>query len=448
MGVFRIQDFVDSQPARPVHFIVLGLCTMVMFIDGLDIFMVGKIAPAIAKGFGEAPEAMKLVIFAQQIGLSIGAFVATPLADRYGRRTMLIASASIFGVLTLGAAFSTTLMQFAILRGLSGIFLAGGLPMAVALLAEFTPQYRRGSFIAIAMTGYSAGGAAGGAIAAWLIDLYGWQSGFWIGGLLPLAIVPLMLLLLPESLQFLAGRNALDPRVARSIERLQPTIVLTGDEEFVAGDGSAQAGDTGLFDIFREGRARTTALIWIACVFSMSNIALMGFWLPTFFNSMAGVPIQRFAVYAMISFAGGLIGTLTMGWLMDRFAPSRLIPLFYLCLAASLVGLGTLPFATPAFVVVLLFWNFFQTGGQTGINTLMAQVYPASMRSTGLGWAGGAGRVGGIILPPLGGLALSHRLPLQTTMMIVALMPLLVAVAIAMLRGNGRPAVVGDPVPT
>ncbi|HTU10646.1 MAG TPA: MFS transporter [Allosphingosinicella sp.] len=446
MASFNVQEFIDRQPVRSPHYAMLGICGIAMFIDGLDVFMVGKIAPAIAQGLGEERSAMGFVFLLQQIGLAIGAFVATPLADRFGRKRMLIISSLIFGVLTLATAFVTTLTQLAVLRGLAGLFLSGGLPMAVSLVAESTPRHRRGTFIAISFACYSIGSTlGGGAIAAWLIDDFGWQSGFWVGGMLPLLSVPLMYFFLPESLQFTVSRNPHDPRIPAMLRRIDRNVVLDGSEDFVAGDGSNRADKARLTDIFRGGRARTTTLIWLACVCSMGTSALLAAWLPTFFEQMAGIPIQRFAVYAMIGFIGGLVGTLSMGWLMDKFRPSRIIPLFYFGLAATMIGLATVPFGTPVFVGVMIAMSLFQVGGQTGLNTLMTQIYPASMRSTGIGWAGGAGRIGGIVLPLFGWWATSEHFSLELTMTLIATMPLAVAAIILMVRDKKAPPPVTGP---
>ncbi|MBL8552157.1 MAG: MFS transporter [Hyphomonadaceae bacterium] len=434
MATFNVQEFVDRQPLRPVHYLMLAVCGLAMFIDGLDVFVVGKVAPAIARGMGETPAAMTIVFLFQQIGLAIGAFLATPLADRYGRKRMLIVCMLIFGLLTLAAALATSLLQLAVLRGFAGVFLSGGLPMAISLVAEATPKKRRGMFIALSFAAYSTGSAAGGAIAAWLLDDYGWQSAFWIGGALPLVCVPLTLWLLPESLQFTVSRNANDPRIPAMLRRIDRHVALDGSEQFVAGDGSRSAEKARLTDIFREGRARTTTLIWCACILSMGNIALMAAWMPTFFQEMAGIPIQRFAISAMIGFAGGLAGTLVMGWLMDRLRPTRIIPAFYFCLAAAVVALGMTSFESSLFLGVLIAYNLFQTGGQTGLNTLMTQIYPASMRSTGIGWAGGAGRIGGIISPLFGGLAIAQHFSLQMTMSLIALAPLSVALLVLLIH--------------
>ncbi len=433
MAAFDVQDFIDHRKVSATHVAVLALGMAMMFVDGLDVFMVGKIAPAIAKGYGRPTSAMTTVFLMQQIGLAVGAFVTTPMADRFGRKRMMLVSAAAFGALTLATVLAQSLLQLAILRGVAGLFLSGMVPMAMSLVAEASPAKRRGTFIALALIGYTGGGAAGGAIAAWLIDDYGWRSAFWIAGLLPLACVPLMWLLVPESLQYMVSRNPGDPRIPRAVLRFAPELVLTGSEAFVVGDGSKRADKAGLLDIFRDGRARTTTILWLCCLLSMGNIALLASWMPSFFQEMAGVPIQRFAVTAMISFVGGLAGTLTMGWLLDRVRPSRLIPAYYLGNAAALVSLGVIPFASPAFLGLLTVWSLFQTGGQFGINALMTRIYPASARSTGVGWAGGAGRIGGIIAPLFGGFALASNMSLQQTMLLIALPSVAVALMLTLL---------------
>jgi len=440
-GEFDIQAFVDGQQLRPIHFRVLVLCGLVMFIDGFDVFMLGKIAPAIAAGFGQDVVALREVFLFQQIGLLVGAFAMTPLGDVIGRQKVLVGCSIAFGLLTLACLSAGSLFQLAVYRGLSGIFLSGVLPMAISLVAEFTPKRRRSTFVSLTLAFYTVGAAAGGAVAAWLIDDHGWQSGFWIGGVVPLLLAPLLLFLLPESAQFLAGRAGQGVRIARILRAIQPDLVLTGAEDFRAGDAlrSADERKGGILDIFRDGRARVTAVMWLACLFSMGNIALLAAWMPSFFQEMAGIRIQDFAIAAMIGFVGGFVGTITMGWLMDRVRPTRLIPLYYLANAVAVVTLAHVPFGTAAFVGVLLAWNFFQSGGQAGINTLVSQVYPASARSTGIGWAGGAGRIGGVILPQLGAIPLARHFTLETTLALIAIPSICVAILILFL-GQTRAA--------
>jgi AAHS family 4-hydroxybenzoate transporter-like MFS transporter len=437
MARFDIEAFIDRQPIGRTQVAVLLVCGLVCFIDGFDIFMIGKIAPAIAEGFGEPSEAMAFVFVCQQIGLAAGAFLVSPLADRFGRRRMLIWACALFGLITLASVHAQSLIQLAVLRGAAGLFMAAGLPIALALISEMTPARRRSTFVAMSLAGYSSGSAASGAVAAWLLDAYGWQSGFWIGGAVPLLCIPLLLFFIPESLKYRAERDPRHPDLAATIRRMDPTVVLAGDEVFVLGRKDVAPQKARLLDIFLEGRAWMTTIIWTACLLSMTNIALLANWLPTFFQEMEGIPVQRFAISAMIAYLGGVAGTLTIGWLMDRFGATRLIPLYYLGLCGALLAIAWVPFEASLFIVVLLFWNFVQTGGQGGLNTLITQVYPPRMRSTALGWAGGVGRVGGVVAPLYGGFAVAHDFSLELTLGLAALGPFLVAVLVYALGYNG-----------
>jgi AAHS family 4-hydroxybenzoate transporter-like MFS transporter len=180
----------------------------------------------------------------------------------------------------------------------------------------------------------------------------------------------------------------------------------------------------------------------------MTNTALLSAWLPTFFQEMAGVSIKDFAIVAMISYLGGVVGTLCIGWLMDRMRPALLLAGFYVMLAVCLSSLAWVPFGTVQFVMLATVWSFFQTGGQGGLNTMITHVYPPRMRSTALGWAGGAGRVGGVVAPIAGGFALAQHFSLQLTLALAACLPLTVALLMLLLSRvrHEEPEVAAQPV--
>jgi len=431
---------LDNQPFGRTQISVLILVVAAMFVDGYDIFMLGKIAPAVAEGVGVKPAAMTIVFLLQQIGLTIGSFVVSPLADRFGRKRALVWSLLIFGLITLATSLAHNIVQIAVLRGLAGISLAGTVPMGAALISEFAPRRLRSTVIGVAMVGYSAGNAAG-AGAAFLIPVYGWQAAFWVGGALPLLLTPLMAVFLVDSAVAQPRRTGAGSDLKRLVRRIDPRLDLSGDERFVLPERLPRE-RSGVFEIFRGGRARATTIIWICCFFSMGNIALLYAWLPSFFREMAGVSLQRFAVVAAIGFFGGVMGTLSVGRLMDWFGAGRLIPLFYGALAVSIFAIGQVPFDSPFFVLVLVVWSFFSAGGQSGLNMLMAQIYPPEMKSTGIGWAGGIGRIGGIVAPLLGGAALTYNWSLPMTMTTISIPPLIVAMLFLFMRGT--PQAVAD----
>ena len=424
---FDVEAFIDERPIGRREILMLVVCAMVLFIDGFDMYFFGKILPAIAEGLGAKPADMDVVIFWTYVGMTAGAFIMPPLADRIGRRPVLAICAAGFGVLSIMAVWADNVFHMAVLRGISGIFFSAMLPVGLAILSEMTPRKMRAAFMAMALVGFSSGNAASGVVAAWLLDLYGWQIGFWVGGLLGFAALPL-LLLIPESLAFRVSRNPQDVRIPATIKAIDPMVPVHGGEVFHMGEAPPPRRDLGPLALLQKRYIVQTIILWVACFLALGNIALLASWVATFFQELGGIPIQDFAISAMIAFAGGAIGTLTMGFLMDRVNPYWLITAFFLVEAVALYMMGQLPFGTIGFLAAMIAWQYTQVGGQTGINALATLSYPPEMRSSGIGWAGGWGRVSGMVLAPFAGaMALRMMLPLETIMALVASIAVVVA---------------------
>lgn len=430
---FDVEAFIDRRKIGAREIAMLAVCSVALFIDGFDMYFFGKILPAIAHGLDAKPADMDVVIFWTYVGMAVGAFLMPPLADKVGRRPVLGLCALGFGILSILGAHAHTVTQMAVLRGISGIFFSAMLPIGLALLSEMTPRKWRAGFMAIALVFFSAGNMGSGVIAAWLLDIYGWQIGFWVGGVLGFVAVPL-LFLIPESLAFRTRRNPSDAKIASTIRAMDATAPLHAGQVFRYGKAKPAERGLGPLALLQKPYFLQTILLWVACFIALGNIALLANWMATFFQELGGIPIQKFAISAMISFVGGATGTLVMGFLMDRINPYWLIAGFFLVEAVALFLLGQVPFSSGIFLVALIVWNFTQVGGQTGINNLATLSYPPEMRSSGIGWAGGWGRISGIVLAPFAGAAaLRMMLPLETIMMIIAAAAVLVAVLIVAL---------------
>ena len=438
---FDVAAFIDERPIGPREIATLVIVSLVLFIDGFDMYFLGKILPAIAEGLGGQSVDMAPVVNYQQIGMAIGAFLMPPLADRVGRKPVLTLCLLVFGSLSLWAAFSTSFDMLAWLRGVSGIFYSAMLPIALALLAESTPKRRRALFLSIALVCFSGGNLASGIMTAWWLPEIGWEGFFIAGGIVPMAAL-LLLAFVPESLSFRVNRNPADPHVAASIRKLDPAAEVPADAEFHLGD-QEEVSRFGPLAMFGRRYLIQTLLIFSACFFALGNIALLANYLATFMYEMRGLSLETFAFYMIIGYFGGASGTLAMGWLMDRVNPYWVIACYFLVDAAAILSIGYVPpQAAIAFVTALVVWNFCQVGGQTGINNLTTMSYPPEMRSSGLGWAGGIGRIGGIVFPALGGLALAAALPLETIMLVTAV-PALVVAALIFALGIVNGGVIG-----
>lgn len=430
---FDVARFIDERPIGPREIMTLAIVSIVLFIDGFDMYFLGKILPAIAQGLGGQSVDMRPVVNFQQIGMAIGAFIMPPLADRIGRKPVLGLCLLGFGSLSFWAAFSTSFEMLAWLRGISGVFFSAMLPVGLALLSEATPRRRRALFMSIALVCFSGGNLGSGVMVTWFLEDIGWEGFFIIGGIVPLMAL-LLLLMIPESLAFRVNRNPSDPGLMASLRRLGPRVAIPPGALFHMGD-QEKVERLGPLAMFGPRYRMQTILLFAICFFSLGNIALMANWLATFLYELADLPLATFAFYMVIGYFGGAAGTLVMGWLMDRVNVYWLMAGYFIVDAAAIVSLGFIPPQVGiAFVTALVVWNFAQVGGQTGINNLATLGYPPEMRSSGIGWAGGVGRLGGIVFPALGGVALAAALPLPT-IMLAASVPALVIAALVLVLG-------------
>ena len=404
-----VAAFIDAQPVGGFQIKLLLTCASVLFLDGFDTTAIGYVAPALAKEWNLGKGALGPVFSAGLFGLMIGALVFGPLADRIGRKKIIIFSTLAFGIGTLVTAFAGDLNVLFAIRLATGLGLGGAMPNTVALTSEFSPHRRRATMVMVMFVGFSIGAALGGLLAAALIPHFGWRSVFVVGGLAPLALVPILLSRLPESIRFLAlagkVQEKAQERVAQLLASISPSALFEQGTRFVVNEPTL----TGIpvRHLFQGGRTTATLLLWIVFFMSLLDIYFLSNWLPTVLNDL-GASIAEAAVIGSMLQIGGVVGTFALGRIIDRFS-FRALALVYFIAVFAVGAIGQLGHSEILVTVAIFIAGFCIVGGQIAANALAAGFYPTAVRATGVGWALGIGRVGSIVGPLVGGILLSLK---------------------------------------
>jgi AAHS family 4-hydroxybenzoate transporter-like MFS transporter len=376
---------------------------VLMAIEGYDMQVLAFAAPLIVRDWALPKAALGPTFAAGLLGYLLGATTMTPLADRHGRRIFIIGGTCVFALFTLLSTLAGSLSQLTILRLLAGVGLGASIPALIALNAEFTPARRRATRTTLLFVGYTSGALGGSFIASALMQTYGWQSAFVLGGAAPAALAAVLFFRLPESIQWLALPHEADVQLRRRA-RMGRILGRSTRRELTVSEESAALPVKQLFSC---GRARLTVLLWLACITSLLGHHFLASGLPTVLEG-SGMPLSKAIVAGGLIMGGGAVGGLIIGPLLDRGGVLCLAVMFFLsvpCVAA--IGLPTLA-ANPLLALVFCS-GVCLVGGQVGLNALVSQSYETSVRSTGTGWALGVGRIGSITGPVIGGILVSHE---------------------------------------
>jgi MFS transporter, AAHS family, 4-hydroxybenzoate transporter len=418
---------LENQPLGALQLRVVAICTLIQMCDGYDVGSIGWAVPSLTHAWHVAPPAFTLAFLWSNLGVMAGALVSGPIGDRIGRKPLLLASIAIFGFASLASAFAPSLGVLAGLRFFTGFGIAGGFTGTTALTGDYTPQRLRATMIMVTFTGAPLGGFVGGQVVALLLHRgFAWPVIFLIGGIFPLVLLLIMALGLPESPRFLAARGHLPARHRVLLERLGIAPDAAGSQPV----DIARRNPVGM--LFGEGYALQTVLLWIVFFCSLVNLYLFVFWLPEILHLTGLSPSE--AVFATSLHAlGAIAAVLYLGFLIDRFRPERALALHFAAgiVFIALIALVAMPYVV--LMVVVFLSGMTVIGSQTGANATAGALYPARMRTSGIGWALGIGRLGGIAAAPLGGFLLARGLAPRHVFLGACFFAVLAAIATALL---------------
>jgi len=438
----NVPALIDHQKISGSQVLTAVLCAAVVFMDGFDAQAIGYVAPSLSRAWQLPPGALGPVFGIGLFGLTVGALVFGPAADRFGRKPVIVLSTLGFGLCTLLTVSADSLASLMAWRFVTGLGLGGAMPNTIAITSEFSPLRSRTTMVMVMFIGFSLGSALGGVVTAQLVPLYGWTAVFWVGGLFPLVLLPVLLLWLPESVRLLALRGTEDERIGRILQRINPQLVFASGTKFVAPE-EHPSGWT-VRHLFTEGRALGTILLWIMFFMNLLDLYFLANWLPTVINN-AGVSVRLAVMTAALVQVGGIVGTLILARLMDRFSPYWVLVGTFFLAGVFIASIG-LAGATIGLIIPAVFaTGFCVVGAQIGSNALAATYYPTFIRSTGVGWALGIGRIGSIVGPVVGGIMLSLQWHISVIFLAGAIPVFVAACAVFIMGLMKRSAVTAPP---
>ncbi|PXX71905.1 benzoate transport [Pseudomonas sp. LAMO17WK12:I10] len=398
-----LKSRVDSGPMSSFQCLAIGICMVLNMIDGFDVLVMAFTAASVSAEWGLNGAQVGLLLSAGLFGMAAGSLFIAPWADRFGRRPLILFCLALSGLGMLLSALSQTPLQLALLRGLTGLGIGGILASSNVIASEYSSKRWRGLAVSLQSTGYALGATLGGLLAVWLLSHWGWRSVFLFGGAVTWLVIPLVLLWLPESLDFLLARrpgNAL-VRINRLARRLeQPELAQLPPEV------PRQAGaPSGFGQLLAPAMRRTTLLIWLLFFLVMFGFYFVMSWTPKLLVA-AGLSAQQGITGGVLLSVGGIFGAALVGGLASRWPLGRVLALFMLITAGLLVLFVGSASSIAAALGLGLLIGLFANGCVAGLYALSPVVYDASVRATGVGWGIGIGRIGAILSPTVAGFLL------------------------------------------
>jgi AAHS family 4-hydroxybenzoate transporter-like MFS transporter len=400
----NITNLIDSRPISKYQASVFFLCALAALMDGFDSVIIGITAPAIAKTLGLDVKTFGPVFSAAQFGFMLGAFIAGPLADRFGRKSILILSVAVFGTFALLTPLSGSYEHLVALRFLTGLGLGGASATFVSISTEYAPLRVRATIVALMWTMVPAGNVVGGILSSAILPAYGWMALYYIGGIVPLGIAIFMVAFVPESISFLVVRGARYAKLSPIVRRIAPDLPQNPGTQYVVTEQTLSG--TSVANLFADGRALTTICFWVVFFCCWLVLITVLAWMVPVLRE-AGIPISKAPLMVAANSAGAVIGAPIIGRIMDKSNPYYVVIVGFLIGAAAVSALGFAVTSVEAFAVCAFLAGFTLGGASTGVVALVATSYPTAIRSTGVGWAIGMSRFGAVVGPILAGAMLS-----------------------------------------
>jgi MFS transporter, AAHS family, 4-hydroxybenzoate transporter len=394
-----VGEVIDSANYFWVPFGITVMMVIIMLTDGFGLFTTGYIGPHIVKDWGIGRDQLSWLGYTQMGGMALGSVLLGWVSDHIGRKKAYFTCLALLFVGSLLCYSAGNITLLASYRFITGLGLGGITPLATTLISEWTPKRVRSLVVACVVVSVPLGGSLTGVLATWLIPAYGWRSMFLVGAVVPLVLVALFWLLLPESPKYLALRPALRPQLARALNRLVGAQRFDGTETFVVLE-HAKTSSNWLATIWNSRYWRSTLFIWVAFTFNTLVLYIFSNSLPVLFDS-AGQSAAAAGRSLSLFSGGGVLGSIGGAFLMGLWGSRGVGTAAAFIGAAATAAIGVLLLQGGRSEVALLASCFIGgavvNGMQSYLYAVSAHSYPTEIRGAAIGAAQAFSRFGGLL---------------------------------------------------
>ena len=438
----NVNPIIDQAKFTPFHFNVVAWCLLIILFDGYDLAINGVVLPLLMEDWGLTAVQAGMLASTALAGMMFGAMIFGSLADKIGRKKVIMICIVLFSGLTFAGGFASNPTEFAILRFLAGLGIGGVMPNLVALTSEYAPIRMRSTLVTGMFSGYAVGGVMAALLGSWFTPDFGWQIMFFIAGI-PLFLLPVIWKFLPESLTFIVQQNK-QAQARQIVARLAPQLEMKEQTTFVLNHVDAPE-SASVISLFKRGRATNTLLFWLAFFTCLLTMYALSSWLPKLMMA-AGYSMDNSLMFMLVMNVGAVIGIVGGGILADRY---HLKPVLMVLGMMGAIVMSLMGFQSNQFILYILVFlaGAASIGSQMLLYSYVAQYYPLAVRSTGIGWSSAIGRMGAIVGPILIGGLLGMNLPAYINFMAVGLPVLITAIAVALIVHDDESEKIGASQP-
>lgn len=420
-------EIINQSKLKKYHYILIVCLFFIMMFDGYDVVIYGATIPFLKEEWEITNIIAGSISSYTTIGTAIGAVIFGLYADRFGKKRIILFTTCLFSFFTFLSGFATTPLFFIACRIIAGLGFGGVMPNIAALISEYAPLKHRAAIISIIFCGYSVGAMTAAFSGQLLLEKFGWQPVYWIGGL-PLLLILVIAKILPESINSLMKQQD-EKRLFNILQKIQPT--LSRDTQF-AYIQQQHIQKSSVRDLFKNKLAVSTIMFWISCFCTFILMYSLNTWLPTLMMT-AGYDLKSSLLFVIILQLGAIVGTLILGNFIQLLGFKRILIPLYIVGAVSLVLIGYSKNIYIAYGLIALI-GAASVGLQNMSNAYVAEYYSVDVRAAALGSTMAFGRIGSIVAPTYMGILLTFNLQPQFNFIAVGVAGIFGAIAMSFIR--------------